>query len=237
MRCPSLRRQSVIVLLSLFLAAANREVLAQTHHSIPSRTPPACPIVLTGEVFAGQSFRAPINSSLRLQLDPVPHGWILRVLPATGPSPAEDMAALATPPFRSINPLLLTTDFGLRAQDLVGWNPRSFHYLRRRADLPAAEAAFKALVSTSHPKTGQQRAVVRVAGNAAEGRLDILDARLTPGIADQTPAAALVATHFLTTAHTILPASSVAGPLGRVEWLRFRVTLDGQVAAPGRHCP
>lgn len=190
-------------------------------------------MVLEGEVDVGRSFQAPINSTLAVLMDPVPHGWILRVVPTTGPRPSEDFAALATPPFRSINPLLLTTDFGFRAQDVVGWNPRPFRYLGRRADLPRAEQAFRAVVAMQHPTRAEQLAVVNVATGAAEGRLEILDARLLPGSADQTAAAGLVATHFLSTAHTIVSsAGPVDGLLGRVVWLRFRATFEG--AASGR---
>ena len=237
MRRSSPPRHLPAALSSLLLALIGRESPAQAAHPSTPRATGACFAVITGEVRSGQSFRAPINASLQLLLDPVPHGWILRVLPTTGLMPSEDMAELATPPFRSINPLLLTTDFGFRAQDVVGWNSRSFHYIRRHADLAAAEQAFHAVVASSHPTSAEQLAVVRVAADAAEGRLEILDSRLVPGTADQTSAAALVATHFLTTAHTILPhreastgapaGSHDAGLLGQVEWLRFRASFEG----------
>lgn len=222
-------RRIFFALPAMFLATTGREAAAQAARSpAPEHAP--CSVVITGDVQAGQAFHAAISPSLQLLLDPVPHGWILRVLPSTGPMPPDDMAELATPPFRSINPLLLTTDFGFRAQDVVGWNPRPFHYLRRRADLAAAEQAFLAVVSPPHPTPAEQLAVVRIASNAAEGRLEILDARLVPGTADQSSAAALVATHFLSTAHSILqPDSRAGGPLGRVDWMRFRATLEGGI--------
>ncbi len=194
-----------------------------------------CPVVIEGEVQAGEAFRRSMGRGLDLLLDPTPRGWIVRVLPSTGPRPPEDLAELATPPFHSINPLLLTTDFGFRAQDVVGWNPRPFRYLRR-ADLPAAEQAFRSIVASPHPSAEQQQAVVRIAGAAAEGRIEILDARLVPGTGDQSAAAGLVATHFLSTAHTIVaPEANNAGPLGRVEMLRFRAAL-ATGRAPAARC-
>ena len=245
MRRTELWRSLSAVFSAVILAIGSGETHAQAARPSISTATAACSVVITGELRSGQPFRAPINASLRLLLDPVPHGWILRVLPATGPMPAEDMAELATPPFRSINPLLLTTDFGFRAQDVVGWNPRAFRYLRRRADLAAAEEAFHAVVASRHPTSAEQLAVVHVAAAAAEGRLEILDSHLIPGTADQTPAAALVATHFLTTAHTILPAKAGStglssgshdpGLAGQVEWLRFRASFEGS-ATMGHPC-
>ena len=42
-----------------------------------------------------------------------------------------DYAELATPPYESVSPLLLSTDFSFRAQDAVAWNPRRFRYADR----------------------------------------------------------------------------------------------------------
>ena len=209
-----------------FVLLTPKVVPAQTGGHGEATRHAGCSVVIEGEVHAGGRFAAPIGSGLELLMDPVPNGWILRVLPTTGSRPSEDFATLATPPFRSINPLLVTTDFGFRAQDVVGWNPRSFGYLRRRADLPRAEQAFRAVVATPHPTQADELAVVKVVSQAAEGRLEILDARLVVGTADQTAAAGLLATHFLTTAHTILPSAVPAeGRWGRVDWLRFRATF------------
>ena len=72
---------------------------------------------------------------------------------------------------------------------------------------------------------------------ATEATLTLLDARLTPGTADQWFIAAGVASHFLTTAHTLVPPPDGAStPLGRLLWLRIRVTFDlpsAFVPAPG----
>ena len=45
-----------------------------------------------------------------------------------------DYAELATPPYESVSPLLLSTDFSFRAQDAVAWNPRRFRYADNSAE-------------------------------------------------------------------------------------------------------
>ncbi len=183
--------------------------------------------VFEGTVQAGQSFHKAFGGGLEMVLEAVPHGWILRVVPAAGPRPEIDFAELATPPFRSINPLLLTTDFGFRSQDVVGWNPRTFRYLSRRLELAGAQQAYRAVLSSASPTPAQEMAVARVAETALEGTIEVLDAVLIPGTADSSRSAALVATRYSSTAHTIQPGA--AGALGEVLSLRFRASLS----APG----
>ncbi|HEY6374845.1 MAG TPA: hypothetical protein VIX90_04900, partial [Edaphobacter sp.] len=84
--------------------------------------------VLEGEVHAGEGFVRPIGNGLEVMLEPLASGWILRVLPVGVPRPAHDYAELATPPYQSVSPLLISTDFSFRAQDAVGWNPREFRF-------------------------------------------------------------------------------------------------------------
>ena len=183
--------------------------------------------VIEGAVRAGQSFHRPFGNGLEFLLEAVPHGWSVRVLPAVGPRPEIDFAELATPPFRSINPLLLTTDFGFRSQDVVGWNPRTFRYLSGKSEFAAAREAYRAVLSSSHPTAAQERAVTRVAAMGLEGSMQILDAVLIPGTADPSPSAELLATHLASTAHTGQPGQMAsAGPLGEVVSLRFRVSLS-----------
>jgi hypothetical protein len=62
---------------------------------------------------------------------------------------------------------------------------------------------------------------------AAEGTLEILDARLIPGTANQAQMAAMVASHFNTTAHTVEEPSQGKGTaLGKLSWVRFRIGLE-----------
>ena len=184
-----------------------------------------------GTVIAGKSFHKSIGGGLDFVLEAAPNGWIVRVLPSSGVRSEPDFAEVATPPFRSMNPLLLTTDFGLRAQDVIGWNPRTFRYLRDGAEFAEAQRVYRATTATARPTREQEAAVTRIAVKAMEGRLDVLDAVLTPGTADQTVSAGLVAGHFASTAHTFRPPESRSiGPAGKVLSLRFRVRLSD----PGR---
>lgn len=183
--------------------------------------------VFEGEVRAGQGFERPIGNGLEVTLEPRASGWVVRMFPAKGPRPVYDYAELATPPYQSVNALLLSTDFSFRAQDAVGWNPRRFHFA------PDAEAyrrllkAYEAYRTTPPPSAAAQAELVRVVGQMSEGELQIVDAHLAPGTADQTPAAAAVASHFLETAHRLdQPQDGRATPLGRLNWVRFRVRLE-----------
>ena len=176
---------------------------------------------------AGGSFRKTFAPGLDFLLDAAPHGWVIRVLPSAGARPAQDFAEVATPPFRSINPLLLTTDFGFRAQDVVGWNPRTFRYVGGAAAFPEAQHAYLAATSSRPPTAAEDAAVTRVAMKALEGRFELLDAVLAPGSADQSAAAGLLSSHFATTAHTIrAPRNGPSGALGEILSLRFRVMLS-----------
>ena len=75
--------------------------------------------------------------------------------------------------------------------------------------------------------TEPQVALARMVSLAAEGTMQILDARIVPGTSDQVPAAGAVATHFATTAHTFEQgAGKNAKALGKVVGMRFRFLLD-----------
>ena len=169
-----------------------------SHHALH----PCHRVELEGTVAVGESFRKAFAPGLDFVLEAVPKGWVIRVLPSAGARPEEDFAEVATPPFRSVNPLLLTTDFGFRAQDVVGWNPRSFRYAANAAEFREAQRAYRAVTSSPHPTSEQETAVTRVAMRALEGHLELLDAVLAPGSADQSSAAGLVASHLDRTAHT-----------------------------------
>lgn len=183
--------------------------------------------VLDGDVKAGQDWARAIGSSLVVKLEATPAGWILRVLPASGARPDHDYAELATPPYRSVSPLLLTTDYGFRAQDAVGWNPRRFRFAANATDYQRLQRAFEAFRQTGSPSTEAQTELAKVVSEMQEGELQIVDARLVPGTADQNPAAAAVASHFLTTAHTLdQPADGRATQLGRLDWVRFHIRVE-----------
>jgi hypothetical protein len=196
----------------------------------------ACRVaVIEGEVTEGKGFERVLGGGLKVGLEPVGDGWAVRVVPANGPRGAHDYAELATPPYRSVNPLLVTTDFGFRAQDAVGWNPRRFRYAGNAQTFAGMERVYGRLTAASVPGPGVETELAGLVGAAPEGTLEILDARLVPGSADQSAGAAVVASHFQTTAHQV-DAAAGSTPLGRLEWMRFRLRMDlprGSVAAPG----
>src|SRR5215469_8429130 len=99
---------------------------------------------LRGEVTAEQEWNAAIGQ-----------GWVFRVLPIAGysgwdlvvdrdaPAGYPDAVLLATPPYGSINEREIGTTFGLRAQDAVGWNTRSFRFLTDAAQFRQAQQWFR----------------------------------------------------------------------------------------------
>jgi hypothetical protein len=184
-------------------------------------------------VKAGESFVRPIGNGLDAMLEPLPSGWILRVLPAAGPRPAHDYAELATPPYHSVSPLLITTDFAFRAQDAIGWNPRSFRFATTAASFARLLAAYAPYADPNAQATpAQAQALGDALAGTSQASFEIVDAHLIPGSADQWKMAAAVASHFTTTAHVIEPSpDGKPSPLGKLIWLRFRIRLQLPPAA------
>ena len=185
-----------------------------------------------GDVVAGQAYSRPIGNGLLLVLQPIRAGWILRVLSAAtrpadvGQPGFHDYAELATPPYQSVTPLSLSTDFALRAQDAIGWNPRRFHFAESAAAYGRLLGAYETFEHAGAQGEGASALAAEVA-QAPEGLLTILDARLIPGTANQAAAAAAVSANFTTTAHTLEQAPpGQATELGRLLALRFRVELE-----------
>jgi hypothetical protein len=197
-----------------------------------------------GEVQAGQGFLQPLSvashaagAGMVFDLEAVRAGWIVRVLPAdavygTQPRPAHDAAELATPPYNSVTPLALTTDYSFRAQDAIAWNPRRFQFAADMPSFQKLENAYAAYMThQSDAAAGERLAEMAAASPTAE--LLVLDSRLVPGTANQGQMAAAVASHIAETPHTVEQGSS---PLGAVTWIKFRVTLHvpaGFAAAHG----
>ena len=183
--------------------------------------------VLEGEVRAGEGFVRPIGNGLEVMLEPVASGWILRVLPVGGARPGHDYAELATPPYQSVSPLLISTDYSFRAQDAVGWNPREFRFAVDGRSFMQLSEVYGEYRRSSTPSEEVKGRLAELVSRAPQGRLEILDAHLVPGMADQAKAAAMVASHFGSTAHQIeQPTDGKATPLGRVTWMRFRISLE-----------
>jgi hypothetical protein len=190
----------------------------------------ACRVgVIEGEVKAGESFARPIGNGLEVRLEALSwgSGWLLRVLPVTGPMPKHDYAELATPPYESVSPLLLSTDFSFRAQDAVGWNPRRFRYADNSAEFSRLMEIYERFRRSTPPAANTENELAVAVSKAPEGTLQILDARLVPGSANQAGTAATVATHFGASAHTVEePPEGRGTALGKLTWVRFRINLD-----------
>ena len=202
--------------------------------------------VLTGEVQAGEGYIHPIGNGLEVMLEPLASGWILRVLPVSGARPAHDYAELTTPPYESVSPLLVSTDFSFRAQDAVAWNPRQFRFAADGRAFQELSARYAEYRRSDTPSVQVQGELANLVSRASEGTLQILDAHLVPGTANQAKTAAMVASHFDTTAHSLeQPADGRATGLGKLTWMRFRVSMNlpegfhsGQNVTLERHtCP
>jgi hypothetical protein len=182
--------------------------------------------VVEGEVRAGQGFERVFTPGFKFLLEPIASGWIVRVLregEARGP---HDFAELASPPYLSVTPLAVGTDFSFRAQDAVGWNPRRFRYAGTVADFQKLMALYGPVVAGDARASAE---LAEVAARQPEVELRILDARLVPGTNDQARMAAMVASHFETTPHGVEEAGAVgtgAAGLGKVTWMRFQVAFE-----------
>lgn len=193
-----------------------------------------CPaLTFEGDVQAGKSFHHALGLQQSFLLESIASGWIVRVLPASGARGAHDFAELATPPYRSPNPLLISTDFSFRAQDAVAWNPREFHFFTSAQQMSIATKAYDAtLKEPNRPAAGA--ALFPLLAEACTASLQILDARIAGGSADQALMAATVAQHFSQTAHTV-DTSAPPSPLGRILWMRFRVKVGEEPKRPAKH--
>ena len=195
-------------------------------------------IVIPGEVNAGQLWQVPIGQ-----------GWVFRILPIASspagysgwdmvvdrdpPAGYPDALLLATLPYNSINEREIGTTFGLRAQDAIGWNPRSFHFMvdpaafREAQQLYLEMAKAGQLSGTSASKGSHEvDRLLSLEKSSAAGELQIEDVRLAPGIADPAPFAQAWALASARTPHEIIaPADGKASPRGSLAWMRFSVTL------------
>lgn len=189
----------------------------------------ACRVgVVEGELEAGKGFEQEIGNGLKLWFQPIASGWILRVIPVAGPVGEHDYAELATPPYQSVTPLSLSTDFAFRAQDAVGWNPRRFRFAASKAEFKDLEEVYQRYESAgATPPATLEVDLADEVSKAAEGKLTIVDARVVPGVANQWKMAAAVSSRFETTAHTIvMPEAGKQSALGKLLWVRFRVDLE-----------
>jgi hypothetical protein len=222
------------------LAAAFLSTIAPRVLAAPPR-PDACTrVAFTGMVSLGQEWKTPLGEGWVFRFVPIVPGpfgytgWDL-VVDRDPPSGYPDALLLATPPYSSINEREIGTTFGLRAQDAIGWNPRSFHFLTDPDALREGQKQFRALGGTKiwtekpEPSSREQAAeqrLLEINRKSSPGQFRILNARLTPGIADAAPFAQKWALQSSRTPHTIAPsATGQATPLGQLEGIRFSITL------------
>ena len=72
------------------------------------QTGPGCVQVSTDlKAGAGESARRRVATDLDVALEARATGWVVRVLPHSGPAPPVDFAEIASPPYRSVSPLLV----------------------------------------------------------------------------------------------------------------------------------
>jgi hypothetical protein len=199
----------------------------------PPTRRPACRLAeIEGELQAGKDFSAPIGNGLKLWFQPIASGWILRVIPAAKPDSGkvgeDDYAELATPPYQSVTPLSLSTDFAFRSQDAVGWNPRRFKFATSAAEFDRLNEVYQRFMQAgATPPAPLEVELADQIARAADGKLTILDAKLIPGMADQWRMAAAVSSRFTATAHTLAdPPDGRPTALGKLLWVRFRVQVD-----------
>ncbi len=194
-------------------------------------------VVIEGEVNAGQEWKQAFGNGWVFRMVPIRpgnsgySGWDL-VVDRDPPAGFPDALLLATPPYNSINEREVGTTFGLRAQDAIGWNPRSFRFLTDPAAFQESQKLFAQFAATnqvpaansSHGKAMQRQ--LEFNRKSATGQFRILNARLTPGTADAAPYAENWAMQSVRTPHTLTQSSSAqATPLGRIDWVSFSVTL------------
>jgi hypothetical protein len=188
----------------------------------------ACRVeVVEGNLDAGKGFEQALGDGLKISFQPVASGWILRVVPLAGFRGDHDYAELATPPYQSVTPLSLSTDFSFRAQDAVGWNPRRFRFATSLEEFKRLDDVYKRYEGAGKtPPASLEEELANEVGKAAEGKLTIVDAKLVPGMADQWRMAAAVSSRFEQTAHTlVLPEAGKQTALGKLLWVRFRIEV------------
>ena len=194
---------------------------------------PSCQkVTLQGEVKAGQEWKAAFGQGWVFRVVPIASGysgWDL-VVDREQPAGFPDALLLATPPYNSINEHEVGTTFGLRAQDAIGWNPRSFRFLVDPATFHESQRLFQALGGAMQvgPPAANSReglAIERLLKNnqkSAAGQFRILDVRLAPGNSDAASYAENWALASQRTPHTFEPVTNGdPSPLGELHWMKF----------------
>lgn len=206
--------------------------------TVASAAPVCRKATIEGEVTAGREWTAPMGQGWVFRVMPIQpaqagySGWDL-VVDRTQAAGFPDALLLATPPYDSLNEREVGTTFRLRAQDAIGWNPRSFRFLTDPAEFHEAQQVYLSLMRSGQLGPGAKNSasagierLLSLESHAAAGEMRILDARLTPGVGDPVSYAqnwALAASH---TPHEIESSSSgKATAWGSLQWMKFSLIL------------
>ncbi len=222
------RRRGVWAPIFLFTLAA-----ASSPAVVPGRT--CRQVDLHGEVSAGQEWRAALGEGWMIRLLPIApasySGWDLAV-DREPPAGYPDALLLATLPYHSINEREIGTTFGLRAQDAIGWNPRTFRFLSDVDEFRQAQQWFRQLApqasrGNSDPTSARiTERLLQLQSHASSGQFRISDAHIIPGIADPLPFAQSWAMAASRTQHEVEAAApGQSSPRGKLVWMRFELTL------------
>lgn len=226
------KRQVGMYALALLIALAASQARAAGPRSCEK-------VELNGAVSAGQEWKAGFGDGWVFRVVPIApggagySGWDL-VVDREQAAGFPDALLVATPPWNSINEREIGTTFGLRAQDAIGWNPRSFHFLTDAAALRESQKLFPALTSAQRPMqaaaSGEESAAMKrqmtINRRSSAGEFRILDARIAPGISDAASYAEPWALASPRTPHTLeAAANGRSTALGELHWMRFSVTL------------
>jgi len=195
-------------------------------------------ISIEGQVTAGHEWHAVLGEGWIFRIIPVAasqavySGWDL-VVDREQPAGFPDALLLATMPYNSINEREIGTTFGLRAQDAIGWNPRSFRFFLNAADFREARQLFQSMMATSAGRSAgatyesqESSHLLKLVQHVSSGELRILDAGLVPGLADPAPFAQEWALASSRTPHQIEAApDGQSSARGSLNWMKFVLTL------------
>jgi len=183
-------------------------------------------VELSGEVSAGQEWKAEIGEGWVVRLTPIAgySGWDM-VVDRTAGAGFPDAVLLATPPYESINEREVGTTYGLRAQDAIGWNPRSFRFLTTADALAEGQKLYAELHGTGEEKARASQGLMALMGEASAGWLQILNARILPGTGDAAPYAERWAMQSTKTPHSVAEGAGQGSGRGEIQWMRFSIAL------------
>ena len=201
-------------------------------------------VVMHGMVDAGHEWSQSFGQGWVFRVVPIKDysGWDLAV-DRSGGAGFPDALLLATPPYESISQREVGTTFGIRAQDAIGWNPRSFRFFTNPTMFRKAQNLYFELRGKPDANRHGRNAVEQVKSSknagglnaaskslsdmlaqSAAGQFRIVDARLTPGTANALPYAQNWALQQRNTPHTIVATTSPT-PYGELHSLQFEITL------------